>query len=285
MKSKSYSIVRIVTQVMAVVSALSSLVGFGCIQFSKLGKVEIRLASKPTFFFCDLGVYMCAINVLISIMSACCITSKLKIWMKLCQKMLLLKIGFFSCAVAYFFIWYPSSLLDGLNVTLLNNGNGIHSILASIGVRPYGNSIALGFQKYTEFYIRIFSLTQLASIVCSVGIIKMLKYSTKIDLEAKRKAIPKISEAVRLGCKTRILEVKSVPMPVAVRWLKINIYYQIRNLIQMGYFCCLNWYVKLLIKILSLNCAIIAYVLDCAKFTYIITYIFKFLQYLCYISV
>lgn len=218
MKTRSYSIARVVTQTLAVFSIVSNVVAYGAVYFSNIEKVTILLDSKPTFDFCDMGSYLCAVNVLLAVISVCCVTSKLKIWMKLCQKMLLLSVGCISCIIAYFFVWYPSSLVNSVSTVIFSKGNSLMPLLRSIGVMPCGGIMITGFQKYIEFYIRIYCCSQIGSLLCTMGIVKLLRYSSTIELEVKRRELPKMSQASRLGSSARILELRNIPVgPIPVR--------------------------------------------------------------------
>ena len=220
MNSNSYTTYRIISQVLSIVIAASSIISYISFSVSEIDKIEIMLtSSKPTFLLGDMGCYIIAVNILFALISACCITSKFKIWMRLFKKTMLIQIAFNLCTIIYFYFFYPSSIIFSMASPFMASSNtNLNSALLSIGVLPYRGDIKFGFEKHVLFYIKIFCILQLIGIVATIANVNIFGRTLDIELENKSKVIPKVDENKRVGkiCNTpkfqQIISLRPVPV-------------------------------------------------------------------------
>jgi len=219
MNTKKYTTFRITSQILSVVSAVSSIVAYVVFWFSNIDQIEINLTSKPILLLGDWGTYMCALNVLFALISACCITSKFKLWMRLCLKAMIMQAAFNICAMGYFFFFYPFSLTSSFSRTILDDRmKNLSAIARTLGVYPMDGSIALGLEKYVNMYVKLFCGLHLVGILSTMGNANIFNRTLKIDLEYKPKSAPKIDEGKQLGYNNEVSAFKLTSLrPIAVK--------------------------------------------------------------------
>lgn len=212
METKDYMAYRIVAQVIAALVVIANIVAYGFIYISPIREIENTSIIQPTFLLRGLGNQTCALNVLLAIVSACCITSKIKIWMRLCKKLIILQMIVNCCSTLYFFFWYPSSMFQCLTQNMIGNvsfSSSVIAVLKKTKISAHTSNVHLAFQDSIQFYINIFTILQLCGIALSFGNAKIFGKVIDINLEEKKKPSPRISDVTRIGCGKKVLNVET----------------------------------------------------------------------------
>lgn len=211
MKTAKYQFSRVIVQGISLVMIIANFCVFTYIYLFEIQKIEHEISTKPSFFLSDLNIYTTAINLLFFSISAGCITSKSKIWMRVCEKLLYIHIGFTCSAAFYFYCFYFNAM-----TTAISNGFGEKKLtfvmlLKSFNIPPKNNSITEGFIDELRTVINIFCGFQLAVAFTSYIQSKLLYYTANIKLEKTVKQPPKLNVADKVGAQGMTEIMKRMP--------------------------------------------------------------------------
>lgn len=170
---------------------LANIICYVVILLSKIETIESNLTDQPPLFFSDVNMYTCSLNLLLSVFTLFTISSNSKIWVKICQKILGLDLGFTIGAIFYLFWFYLPSAGDYVSRTIASSSSNFQSVLNSVGIVPVGGKIVLSYQKFISFYINAFCLIQIGTLVMTFFNIKLLKNVT-ITVKEEKKEVPKV---------------------------------------------------------------------------------------------
>ncbi|ELA41828.1 uncharacterized protein VICG_01180 [Vittaforma corneae ATCC 50505] len=211
MKTAEYKVTRVIIQTISMAMMVTNMGVFAYTYLCEFNRLEERLANKPTFLFSDMSMYVCAINMLFSVITACCITSKFKFWMALCEKALYMQIAFTCSAAFYFYCFYVSSVMTSVSEEMIDHTQGFLTLLKSYNIFPVRNSYVEGFRQHIEFVVNVFCIVQLAVAFGAYIQAKILGYTTTIDLEKKAMSAPKVEVMGRVGAQRMSATLKTIP--------------------------------------------------------------------------
>lgn len=211
MKTAQYKLTRIAIQTLSLAAMVANMAVFTYIYLCEFNRLEEKLTKKPTFLFSDMSMCVCAINMLFSVATACCITSKIKLWMKLCEKALYMQIAFACSAAFYFYGFYVSSVMVSISEEMIDHSQGFLALLRSYNIFPVRGSYVEGFKQHIEFAINVFCVAQLGVAFGAYIQAKMLRYTTKIELEKKTVPVPKVEVAGQVGSQRLSGTLKTIP--------------------------------------------------------------------------
>lgn len=184
MKTFQYKVARIVIQTIAIFTILVNVTEIIYLYFSEIDRIEQQLARKPLVIFSDVSIYICAANILFSLVAAYCITSRLKFWMWLSAKAIYMQLAFTLCSVIYFYSFYKNEII--LSAAELVSQPKFIAILRSFNIVPIGNSILEGFRVYMESMVNIFCLLQIFSAIGAYVQSWVFTNTVKYDLEVEK---------------------------------------------------------------------------------------------------
>lgn len=200
MKTTSYSATRTIVQLLAASSLIANLLTLLYIYIFDYSDLEHKLSKKPTLMFCDMSFTIIGINVLFSVASACCITSKIRPLMKVYGKLLYAYVAFSCSAAAYFYLFYIDSLITSLSTEFITPNAGFASLLRGYGVTPINGSLVEAFRVHLKHLVGVFCMTQVGVGVGAYIQANLFSYTSGIELEKPSEKIPKIANAKDLGC-------------------------------------------------------------------------------------
>lgn len=199
MKTTKYTAARISIQVLTVIAIITNIAMGIYLYISDIDKVESLLTTKPLVMFFDIGLAITAMSVLYTLISACCITSKIKIVMKLYEKILYTQIGFVLAAAIYFRFFYINSVISSLSSEFIPSNAGFTALLTSYNLVPVNGSLITAFGLYLERIIDVFCIVQIIIAVLAYTQGKILRYTSQIELEKPDEEIPSVVNAKDLG--------------------------------------------------------------------------------------
>ncbi|KAM0681141.1 hypothetical protein GINT2_000926 [Glugoides intestinalis] len=219
MKTTEYSINRAITQILSSIAIILNIIFIGYVYSSNIENVEYNLNTRPSIYFSEVSLYINAINILFFIIIATSITSKQKIWMTVCKKMMYTYLSFSICTVIYFYFFYINSITNTIYIENSRSQFGVFTaLLRRFGFSPVNNSLVDGFKSYMDFTVNIFSIIQLATAAIIYAQMWLFKITIKNKLEEARAPMKAtIRKSSMLGC-TKDMQME----PVQAKSLRIK---------------------------------------------------------------
>jgi hypothetical protein len=217
MKTTEYKVSRILIQTISMITILANTALLVYVWFCKLEIIEINIPNKPALLFSDVGIYVSALNALFSVISASCITSKYKFWMKFCEKFVYIQMSFSCSSAVYFYFFYVNSLYAALTQQMNISKAGCVALLKNFNVYSVNNSLLDGFKQYIEFVIAIFAIIQIGTALGAYIQSWLFSYATEIQLEKKAPKAPKIETSIRGGSQGLTGMMRTVRINEAIR--------------------------------------------------------------------
>jgi len=207
MKTRGYKLTRIAVQLLAGATFITNAIIFGYLYLMDFSELELRLTKKPILLFCDLSLAITGVNILFSVASACCITSKIRPLMSAYESILYMQIAFACSAAVYYHFFYIDNVYTSLSMEFFTTNPGFASLLRGYNLVPVNGSLVTAFRIYMKHIVDLFCLVQLGISIGAYAQAKLFNYTANIELDRPSERIPRIENSKGVGC-NRIVNYK-----------------------------------------------------------------------------